>query len=90
MRLIDADALKTAIGKETQGRNMMIGSGDVLDIIDEQPDVGAKTVRYARLIDDHCSICDKYVYIGDLDNYCPHCGARFEDSEVASNAVDRC
>ena len=37
-RLIDADTLKAAIDRETQGRNMMIAAGDVMDIIDEQPD----------------------------------------------------
>lgn len=39
MRLIDDDVLKAAINRETQGIQMMIGSGDVLGIIDEQPTV---------------------------------------------------
>ena len=27
-------------------------------------------------VDEHCSKCGKYVYHGNADNYCPHCGAR--------------
>ena len=32
--------------------------------------------RTGKWVDEHCSECGKYVYHGDTDNYCPHCGAR--------------
>ena len=35
-----------------------------------------KTAQWTK--DDECSNCGKYVYIGDRDNFCPHCGARMK------------
>ena len=31
--------------------------------------------------EDECSNCGKYVYVGDRDNYCPHCGYKMKEEE---------
>lgn len=45
-RLIDADALKAALVELTHGEQRMIGSGDVMDIIDEAETVEAVPVEW--------------------------------------------
>lgn len=41
--------------------------------------------KRGRWIDEHCSECGKYVFSGDADRYCPHCGAKMEMSETDDN-----
>ena len=46
-----------------------------------KPAVDAAPVVHARWIDECCSNCGTYVYHGDADNYCPHCGAKMMEVE---------
>lgn len=39
--------------------------------------------KRGRWIDEHCSECGVYVFHGDADNYCPHCGARMDGDDDA-------
>lgn len=73
MRPIDADALKEDLTR------FYFGEVTAKNLIDEQPTVEPKRGRW---IDEHCSECGWYVYSGDADRYCPHCGAvMLEDVE---------
>ncbi len=74
MRLIDADALLAAYDDEHKGP-----PGRARDLIVKAPTVEPKRGRW---IDEHCSECGKYVFSGDADRYCPHCGARMEGGEM--------
>ena len=38
--------------------------------------------KRGRWINERCSECGKYVYIGDADNYCPHYGALMKGSDT--------
>lgn len=46
-----------------------------------KPAVDAAPVVHARWIDECCSVCGTYVYHGDADNYCPHCGAKMDKED---------
>ena len=57
----------------------MVWSSDVINNLVYAPSVmDAAPVRHGRWIDERCSICGKYVYVGDTDDYCPHCGAKMD------------
>lgn len=80
VRLVDIDALR----KEWRmpGRceycercdTQIVTVRDICGWLDDAEIVDAKPVRRVELIDGHCSGCGWYIYSGDADNYCPHCG----------------
>lgn len=53
----------------------------ITDLVNGIPAVDAAPVVHARWIDECCSKCGTYVYHGDADNYCPHCGAKMMEVE---------
>ena len=82
MRLIDVDAvtLMTATcPKEMDIDSFIEWMGVVLDRVYDAPTVDAVPVKHGYWTEgSECSQCGKYVYKGDIDNFCPHCGARMD------------
>ena len=87
------DKLQKEIDKASPPFNDVIGSircGVRLarNIVEDEPTIDAEPVRHAKWIESdeydefsgrlyRCSNCNTFV-IGDIDNYCPFCGARME------------
>lgn len=85
MRLIDADKLKKEIAKRTPHFAQRIAFTSCFDAIRNAPTVDAVPVAHGYWTEEsECSQCGKYVYKGDIDNFCPHCGARMDEDEQHS------
>ena len=94
-KLIDADALKDDILKSAvmiDDRGIQTGYEIAIELIKRQPTIDAEPVRHAKWIESdeydefsgrlyRCSNCNTFV-IGDIDNYCPFCGARMDKQET--------
>ena len=80
MRLIDADALKTAIDNGWKP-DMMVT--EIWDIIDEMLAIEAEPVRHGHWeykSDYEAELCTNCKCISPFQfNYCPHCGAKIDE-----------
>lgn len=86
-RLIDADALFRRTSKEMDCSKLYLPV-DFQELVATEPTMDAEPVRHGRWIEEHCSECDKYVYVGDVDDYCPHCGAKMDGGEEQLRLID--
>lgn len=94
-RLIDADALKTAIDNGWKP-DMMVT--EIWDIIDEMPTVEATSIRIGHWVDQgkdleahsmevldawSCSRCRYYIHGNGYPKwkYCPMCGCRMKEAD---------
>lgn len=98
MRLIDADALEETFRKTYK----VNGKGVICAVIDEAPTVEAEPVRHAHWIwkgdegDSRfmCSECrcmenaPTCMGVPNIWEYCPNCGARMEEYELARKRTD--
>lgn len=81
-RYIDADIIrnKWLHGGENE---YIYDKNDFINSIDDQPDADVKPVRHAHWINDDgkciCSCC-KSMDWRDWIDYCPHCGAKMDES----------
>ncbi|MBR2664826.1 MAG: hypothetical protein IKE25_14025 [Clostridia bacterium] len=57
----------------------------IIDALKVLPAIDAEPVRRGRWIDENCSECGHYVYRGDARSYCPNCGARMGDVDIAAD-----
>ena len=82
VRLIDADAvvaMTATCPKEMDTDSFIEGMGVVLDRVYDAPTVDAVPIVHGHWTEEsECSQCGKYVYKGDIDNFCPHCGAKMD------------
>lgn len=98
MRMIDADALEETFRKTYK----VNGKGVICTVIDEAPTVEAEPVRHAHWIwkgdegDSRfmCSECrcmenvPTCMGVPNIWEYCPNCGARMEEYELARKRAD--
>lgn len=89
MRLTDVDELKARFGVADKCDNCSEKMKAYCDanpdfaftceLICKAPTVDAVPVVHGYWTEEsECSQCGKYVYRGDIDNFCPHCGARMD------------
>lgn len=80
------DAIEQALTLLKAQKPREISDAELMDAIRKapiivKPAVDAAPVVHARWIDECCSVCGTYVYHGDADNYCPHCGAKMDKED---------
>lgn len=94
MRLIDADKLRKDVIDLPNIYNGFSDTYDksyILDLVDEQPTIEAEPIRHGHWIYKEygyptaiafytCSVCGSSRGF-DIDNYCPHCGAKMDEEE---------
>lgn len=86
MRMIDADELKIDYGFTWD--DITPTHDEMCALIDRQPTIEPKKGKWINDDDDwcypECSVCGKNALevqeCGFKSNYCPHCGARMENS----------
>ena len=89
MRLIDADELMELFVDAGQSSNRYklgqiweLNFSEIRDVIKHAHTVDAVPVVHGYWTEEsECSQCGKYVYKGDTDNFCPHCGATMDMGE---------